>query len=477
MGFRGEALPSIAAVANVELVTCAEGEAGTYLRLEGGNIVSQKSQARARGTTITVRHLFRQVPARLKFLKTTSTENSHIANAVSQYALAYPEVAFALSVDGRQNLQTSGKGRLLDTVVDVYGVATAEKMLPVGGEKGWSGDGEAVIEVSGLAGSPEVGRAGRGHLSFFVNRRWVTSRLLAWAVEEAYHGLLMTGRHPVAVLNIKIPPQDIDVNIHPAKSEVKFQKETNVFRAVQRAVRQALTAQLAAPGVEETAAVYTAPPAGVNQLWARTGASRPALDMPEAAPPLIASLPVLRVVGQVMNAYIVAEGPDGLYIIDQHAAHERIRFEMVKKQREQRAIEVQGLLEPATFEVSPRQDEILKSCLGMLTDSGFSLEPFGARSYLVRAVPQLVGKEGWEAVLRELLDTLSGEAPQRREEEIIASVACHGAVKSGQSLSDAEMRELVRQLEQTDNPHTCPHGRPTIIHLSTERLERDFGRR
>jgi DNA mismatch repair protein MutL len=469
LGFRGEALPSIAAVADVEVVTCAEGDTGTYIRLEGGTVAAKKGQARARGTTVTVRGLFRKVPARLKFLKTASTENSHIANVVSQYALAYPEAAFALSLEGKQSLRTSGKGRLLDSVIDVYGVDTAGKMLEV------AGDGAALVEVSGLTGSPEVGRSGRGHLSFFVNRRWVTSRLLAWAVEEAYHGLLMTGRHPVAVINIVIPPEEVDVNIHPAKSEVKFRSETEVFRAVQKAVRQALVARMPVPGVAEPAAAYTPPPAAMTELWTRAETSGHAAA-PEAAPLLAAALPVLRVVGQVMNSYIVAEGPDGLYIIDQHAAHERIRFEMVKKQRAAREIEVQGLLEPSAFEVSPKQDEILGSCLGMLAESGFSLEPFGTRTYLVRAVPQMVGKEGWETVLREMLDALSGEAPERREERIVASIACHGAVLSGQALSLDEMRELVRQLEQTDNPHTCPHGRPTIIHLSSQRLERDFGR-
>jgi DNA mismatch repair protein MutL len=188
------------------------------------------------------------------------------------------------------------------------------------------------------------------------------------------------------------------------------------------------------------------------------------------------SLPVLRVVGQVMSRYIVAEGPDGLYLIDQHAAHERVRFDKLRRQREQRQPDVQGLLEPSTFEVTPRQDEILKSCYGELADFGFSLEPFGDRTYLVRTVPALVAGDDWPAMLRELLDALSGEARSRWEEKIIASIACHGAVKSGQALTDDEMRGLVRQLEQAANPHTCPHGRPTVIRLSTAQLEREFGR-
>jgi len=476
LGFRGEALPSIAAVAQVEMLTCAEGEtAGTYLGLEGGAITSRKSQARPRGATVTVRNLFRHVPARLKFLKSEATENSHIANVVSQYALSFPEVAFSLSVDGKEALRTSGRGRLLDSVIDVYGVAMASRMLEITNpDDEWQG-GEANIRVTGLVGAPELGRAGRGYLSFFVNRRWVNSRLLAFAVEEAYHGLLMTGRHPVAVVNISLPPSEVDVNIHPAKSEVKFQKEHEVFRAVQRAVRQALVLGMPVPKVEEVAAPYAAPPAGVQELWpSAESATHP--TPPEPPPPLLSSLPVLRVVGQVLHSYIVAEGPDGLYLIDQHAAHERIRFEKVKQQRAERGVGVQGLLAPAAFEVSPRQDEVLKSCLEELVGYGFSLEPFGVRAYLVRAVPALLGGGDWAGVLRELLETLSGEAKSRWEEKIVASIACHGAVRSGQVLSDDEMRSLVRQLEQSPNPHTCPHGRPTIIHLSTGQLEKGFGR-
>ncbi len=478
LGFRGEALPSIAAVANVEVVTCTETDAaGTFIRLEGGHVAGQQNQARSRGTTVTVRNLFRRVPARLKFLKSVPTENSHIANAVSQYALAFPEVGFSLSIDGKSTLRTAGRGKLLDSIIDVYGADLAGRMLPVSrSAEAWSGGGvDSPVQVTGMVGSPEVGRAGRGYLSFFVNRRWVSSRLLAYAVEEAYHGLLMTGRHPVAILNISLPPSEVDVNIHPAKSEVKFCNESEVFRAVQKAVRQALVAEMPVPRIEEVAAAYATPTA-----W---GEASSTLHMdvertpayPGAAPTLLESLPVLRVVGQVLNSYIVAEGPDGLYLIDQHAAHERIRFESVRRQRAQHDMEVQGLLEAATFEVTPRQEAILKACFEELAELGFSLEPFGDRTYLVRTVPGMVAGD-WPAMLRELLDALSGEARTNWEEKIVASIACHGAVRSGQALGDDEMRALVRQLEQTANPHTCPHGRPTIIHLSSAQLEKEFGR-
>jgi DNA mismatch repair protein MutL len=482
LGFRGEALPSIAAVAEVEVLTSAAGEAaGTFVSLDSGLVTARGSRARPRGTTMTVKNLFRRVPARLKFLKTGVTEGQHIAEVVSQYALAYPEVAFTLLADGREKLKTSGSGRLLDAIIDIYGAATASRMLEVGGDApGWSsGQAGPSVSAAGMVGAPGVARAGRGYLSFFVNRRWVNSRLLTYAVEEAYHGLLMTGKHPVAVLNITLPPSEVDVNIHPAKSEVKFRSESDVFRAVQRAVRQALVAQLPAPKIEEVAAPYAPARSPETALWGtgREGTGREAPSRPEGeAVSLLASLPMLRVVGQVMSGYIVAEGPDGIYLIDQHAAHERVRFEMVRRQRAERRPEVQGLLEPVTFEVTPRQDIVMRECIAGLAGFGFAIEPFGERTYLVRAMPALLAGDTWGIMLRELLDELAGEAASRWEERMLASIACHGAIKSGQVLTDDEMRALVRQLEKTANPHTCPHGRPTIVHLGRARLEREFGR-
>jgi DNA mismatch repair protein MutL len=480
LGFRGEALPSIAAAADVTMLTCFNGEtAGTFIGLEGGAVTGQRHQARVRGTTLTVRNLFKRVPARLKFLKSIPTESGHIASVVSQYALAFPEVAFSLIIDGKENLRTSGQGRLIDAIIDVYGAETASKMLPVAGEQStWrSGDGEASeIRVTGMVGSPELGRAGRGYLSFFVNRRWVNSRILSYAVEEAYRGLLMAGKHPMAVLDISLPPGEVDVNIHPAKSEVKFRSDGDVFRAVQRAVRQALVAQMPVPRIDEVAAPYRAKPSELQSQWNLPGSDVKTVPEPESAPRLLDSLPVLRVVGQVMNAYIVAEGPDGLYLVDQHAAHERVRYDKVIKQRRESRPEVQGLLEPVSLEVTPRQDAVMKSCLENLAEFGFVLEPFGERTYLVRSVPALVAGDDWPSMLREMLDALAGEAKSRWEDRMVASIACHGAIKAGQALSDEEMRELVRQLEQTASPHTCPHGRPTVIRLSSSQLEREFGR-
>jgi len=467
LGFRGEALPSITAVAQVDMTTCADGEkAGTHLSLKDGAIAERTAKGRSKGTTVSVLNLFRKIPARLKFLKSVATENSHIANVVSQYALAFPEVKFSLSLDGRMALRTPGSGKLLDSIAEVYGAEIAGNMIEVKSEA-------TTPRITGMVGLPKVSRSGRGYLSFFVNRRWVNSRMLARAVEEAYHGLLMVGRHPVAVINISLPAQDVDANIHPTKSEVKFANERAVFSAVYRAVRQALAEQTPVPHVEAASKpVFSSvvrEPASPTYVGA-------GVDLAHSPPTPVTALPVLRVLGQLDNSYIIAEGPDGLYLIDQHAAHERILFEKIERQRAQREIEVQGLLEPMPLETSPRQEAELWAHYQDLAEFGFAIEPFGGKTFLVRAVPAILNDKDWAGMLRELLDSLSEGDKSNWAEAVTNTMACHSAVRAGQALSDSEMRELVRQLEQSATPHTCPHGRPTMIHLSYGQLKKDFGR-
>ncbi len=467
LGFRGEALPSIAAVAQVELSTCAFGEqVGSYVLLEDGVVTRGGSCGRPQGTTVTVKNLFSKLPARLKFLKSQATEVSHIANVVSQYALAFPEVRFHLSIDARTSLVTPGSGKLLDTIVQVYGLEVAQNMLEIAHSSG-------PLKVTGMVGTPKASRSSRTHLSFFVNRRLVNSRLLSWAVEEAYHGLLMKGRHPIAVINLWLHPSEVDVNVHPTKLEVKFRNEHLVFSSLQRAVRQTLTYEMPVPRVEEEVSFksYFKPSqkVWVGEKGARSGYDFSTLPLPEV------NLPVLRLLGQIESSYLVAEGPDGLYLIDQHAAHERILFEQIKRQRDEKKVEIQGLLEPATFEVSPRENEALKLYSESLAEFGFAIEPFGSRTYLVRSIPALLSGGDWMGALRELLNSLLEEGEIEWWEKVAISLACHGAVKAGQVLSREEMLNLLLELERL-NIKTCPHGRPTMICFSSERLKREFGR-
>ncbi len=489
LGFRGEALPSIAAVAQVQMVTSVRGESGgTYLSLEDGNVLHHDPQARSQGTTITVQNLFRKIPARLKFLKSESSEAGRIADIVSQYALAYPEVRFTLTNESKTTLRSPGSGKLIDAVMAVYGLDIARQMLEVKGQEESPAAGKAPIIVSGLVGSPKIARSNRDYLSFFVNRRWVNNRMLAFAVEEAYHGLLMQGKHPIAVINITIPPQLIDVNVHPAKTEIKFQDERAVFAAVQRAVRAVLVQSAPVPQVEESRPGFITPSTPFSPVQPAMGLKtgpvahrgkvergsdeRSSVEESTPAPTPLISLPLLRVLGQLTRNYIVTEGPDGLYLIDQHAAHERIMLEKVRRQHESRKMEVQGLLQPATFEVDPRQAAVLNSHLGILSDFGFTIEPFGERTYLVRAIPAVLRERDWAAMLKESLDTLAADWA----ENLLNTLACHAAVRAGQVLSDTEMRELIQQLEQTALPNSCPHGRPTMVRITIQQLEREFGR-
>ena len=461
LGFRGEALPSIAAVAQVEVLTrTAEEGAGTWLYLENGQVVKKGIKGCPQGATLIVKNLFRRVPARLKFLKSTATEDSHIAELVSQYSLAFPEVRFTLVMNGRRVLQTSGKGSLRDALVEVYGLEVAQAMLEI------EARGEGFAKVSGFVSPPPISRTSRSYLSFFVNRRWVQSRLLARAVEKAYEGLLMSGRYPIVVLNISLSPEEVDVNVHPTKREVRFHKENALFTAVYEAVERELKRQKRMPELK----LYPVPSLETRQPL-QTGLS---ISPSEIAPP---SRLILRVLGQLASTYIIAEGEDGLYLIDQHAAHERVLYERALAQLSQRKVEVQGLLEPLTIELDARQKGLLDSQRGILAQFGFDIEPFGGRTYLVRAVPTMLGKEKIEEAVKEMVDNLGEEASStKREEKVAVSLACHSAVRAGQVLSPEETRELIRQLEETSSPRTCPHGRPTMIHLSSEQLGKQFGR-
>jgi DNA mismatch repair protein MutL len=469
LGFRGEALPAIAAVAEVEMASRPPGaEVGHWLRLEEGRPVARGQRGMAPGTVVTVWRLFARQPARRKFLRSPASEASLIAQVVSHYALAYPEVRFQLTLDGRTALTTPGSGSLRDAVAAVYGPQVALALLAVG----WQQEG---LRVEGLVGPPQLARASRAYQSFFVNRRWVQNRRLSFALEEAYQGLLPGGRHPMAVLDICLPPEAVDVNVHPTKAEVRFQDEQAVLSALARAVRAALLE--GAPVPRAPVAPTPPQPPMAEELAAPALWSAGAPPRPEAGPTPRRALPLLRVVGQVASLYIVAEGPDGMYLIDQHAAHERVLYEEVLARRQAGAPVAQGLLAPLPLELSPPQEALLRECWDDLSAHGFQVEPFGERGYLLRAVPYALKDEEPGAALLAVLDRLAQDRPPQGTDRVAAAVACHAAVRAGKALSLEEMRELVGRLEEAQVPHTCPHGRPTMLQLRAEELARGFGRR
>jgi DNA mismatch repair protein MutL len=329
------------------------------------------------------------------------------------------------------------------------------------------------LKISGYVGTPSLHRASGRYLTILINGRWVRDQLLAYAIREAYHTLLPKGRHPVAVVRVDLSPQEVDINVHPAKAEVRFRKSGEVFAAVQKAVRHTLKG---AP------IPIVAPP-----HWAaepRPPLSRPSpgqmaleVQRTEEVVPFkqTTKVPPLRVLGQLGRTYIIAEGPEGMYLIDQHAAHERVLYERLLSERTKMAVSSQGLLEPLTLDLDPEEAGILEEKLETLRSWGFDLEPFGGQTYLLRAVPAILKGGDLSQAVREMIDEASRQAG-RWEEEFVISLACHGAVRAGQTMSDGEMRELVRQLEETSSPRTCAHGRPTMIHLSAEQLQREFGR-
>lgn len=463
LGFRGEALPSIAAVADVEVLSAADSDgAGTYLRLTGGRCMDRQTRPRRQGTTITVRGLFRHVPGRLKFLRSSHAESGQISNVVVQYALAFPGVSFSLRCDGRSSVQTSGRGDLRDTVREVYGIEVARAMLDIDFDDGQT-------KVWGLASSPGLARSSRRHMSFFVNHRSVRSALLTRAAEGPYNGLLPEAQHPVLVAHLLLPANQIDVNVHPTKAELRFLAEQSVFAALQQAVMAALGG---APVRTPRSVSFPSPSPEQQTMWT-VGEKQPTFVDDTAG----GVLPVLRVLGQLSQTYVIAEGPEGLYLIDQHAAHERILYERITDQWSRREVEVQGLLQPVTVELSPREDHLLQELHERLHQFGFHMEQFGQRSYLLRAIPSAISRTTGADVVRTLLEDMESASRHLPWEKRIATcLACHGAVKAGQTLAHDEMRQLVQQLETTRQPRICPHGRPTIVHLSSQELEREFGR-
>ena len=491
LGFRGEALPTIAAVAAVSLVTrTPEDESGTRLDVAEGESVRRERQGASPGTSVAVGHLFRNFPARHKFLRSVASETSRIQALVTRFALAYPEVRFQLEVDGAQAFSSLGSGDLREALSAVYKLKIAEAMLELSPDHD-EGEGHPVI--GGMISPPSVDRANRSYISLFVNRRWVQSRTLGFALEQAYHGFLRERRYPLAVVNIAVAANEVDVNVHPAKSEVRFQRENQVFAALQQAVRNTLTAHspvpeigpvmMATPHVTARArgpAFWPVEPfasgQGPSPGHVRVAAVHP---QPSQSQPLVPkkALPALRVLGQVQKAYVAAEGPDGMYLIDQHAAHERVVFERVRAEAASRTAQVQSLLEPAVVELSPEQRELLEARQELISRMGLLVEPFGDSAYLLRGVPSLLDAGDPGQAFLDVLDTMAeGGGFESWEERAAYSIACHGAIRAGKTLSQQEMSELARQLEECQQPNTCPHGRPTMIHLSSSHLEREFGR-
>lgn len=497
LGFRGEALAAIASVSQLTIVTRLIGaRSGVKLILEGGHIVQRETIGAPQGTVISVENLFYNTPARLKFLKSITSEKRAIDEIITRVALAYPRVRFRLTHNGRETFKSPGSGELQDALLAVYGVEIGRQFLPL--KPTSTLDAPSPVKVTGFISPPSLHRSNRSHISLYVNGRWIKDQRLTYALIEAYHTFLPTGRFPLAALFIEIPYDEVDVNVHPMKTEVRFQNPSKLFKAVQTTVREtlldAVAVRTANSPFEQIVGnrwdgKHIEPRRDRSQDepldWGDWNTSQPEPNPQLSLEPRPAQsvggerLPIMRVIGQVRNSYIITEGPDGMFLIDQHAAHERIMFEQFMVQWKEKTVSSQQLVTGMPVQVRPDQVSLVEENSLLLAKLGFVVEPFGPQTFVVRSVPALLSKIDPSEALRAMIDDLEDDdAPMQTEvEEAMIKKACKTAsVKAGQTLSMAEMEALILQLEQCENPQTCPHGRPTLIHMSMGLLARQFGR-
>ncbi|MBZ5564659.1 MAG: DNA mismatch repair endonuclease MutL, partial [Acidobacteriia bacterium] len=547
LGFRGEALPSMAAVARLVLETRHASEnAGTRVEIVGGKLRDVKEVAWPAGSSVEVRDLFFNTPARRKFLKSESTELGHIATLVTHYALAHPEKSLRLTsltneilnvspvASHRERLYQVMGGQLLEQLVEISPVE--RRMVtsgpPESGEEAEAPAEPAVVRVMGFVSRPEVQKLNRNSIYFFVNRRLVRDRLILHAITDAYRNILPTNVFPVALIFLELPPTEVDVNVHPSKTEVRFRHSGFIHDLVRDSIRSTLLAarpvaafplpKASRPDSLEADAMEklgeeppllrgAAPPPLQRPAHRQQGgrdfqlsAPRPEpqpgrlpleVSLSAYAPPIVeggaASVPLvtagsgelpanLRPLGQVEESFIVATNPEGLWVVDQHAAHERVLFDRHLRLRKEKKVEGQRLLLPIIVELNPEQQVTFQDIAEELAENGFEVEPFGQRTIAVKAAPAEIPAEGVEHLMREILDGVGREARaislEALRNKIAASISCHAAIKVNMALERSKMEWLLRELARTECPMTCPHGRPVVLRYGMKELQKAFKR-
>jgi len=484
LGFRGEAVASIAAVSRLRITSRAASSDGAFaLAMEGGVTAGLAPASRAPGTTVEVRDLFFNLPARAKFLGTPRTEALHINRVVQRFALVLPQIGFVLVHDGREAFAAPRVTSLLDRVNQVYGVDVARGMIPVDGHRG-------DIRITGCISRPDLKRGNRRDQLFVVNGRLIGDRGLGYVLASAYRGLLRPGSFPIAMIRVDLPRERVDVNVHPRKEEVRFANVREVQDALGSALHQALSSPNRAIPVGVRAA-EPAPAAGVGApLLAQTGSRPLPLDLhhqladsrlaQEAGKVRVRS--DRRVVGQLHDTYLLVEAPEGLEIVDQHIAHERFLYERLKEEASDAGIVRQLFLLPARIELPFEAAAVLSGNLAALERVGVVLEEFGGGTFLLREYPQRLADEqtprGFQGVIEALVERLRDEADvgEGLYDRILRELACGAAIKAGERLALAEAQALVEQLLQCADPYSCPHGRPIVVKLDRADLDRKFGR-
>jgi len=523
LGFRGEALPSIASVSRFAIETAERDGDGTRVLVTAGQIAGVEECARRKGTSVSVRSLFFNVPARAKFLKSTATENRAIGDVVTTLALAQPHVAFTLDSGARETLALPATSTVGERIGGIWGADAADELIPVAHRDGR-------VALTGLVQRPHSSRPGGRKAYFFVNGRSFSDRYLARAVDRAYKTTIPQGVYPSFFLFVEVPDGDVDVNVHPAKAEVRFRDRVGVERALEEGVRAALAGLESTPSIGARAAESPSagddavprehryeirPGHGVGMVrepvrpWGtppgaspgnESGAATTAVDPVEAQMALFvtgggggapaaepARTPVAELIGpaammwQVHNTYILAETRQGLILVDQHSAHERVLFEEIIHGFDTGELASQRLLFPITLRLSPAEYAIVEQVRGVLERAGFEVEPFGGRAIIVHSVPNPHPYFDAERCLREMIAELTGGSPlvdsaRTQHQRIALTMACKGAIKAGQKLTQREMTELFDRLFATELPYHDIHGRPTVIQLSLAELHRRFGR-
>ncbi|VVB87480.1 DNA mismatch repair protein MutL [uncultured archaeon] len=480
MGFRGEALSSITAVAKVEIITKTKEElAGTKVVIHGGRLVGISDTGAPNGTSVTVQELFFNTPARKKYLKSDTTELAHITDVVTRNALGHNSISFTLLHNGHETLRSPASG-LSDTILHIYGQEVAKAMLPVN-------SASLFAAVTGFVSKPEVTRGNPDSQSFFINDRSVTSRSISFAVREGYGNLIPKGRFPVAVLKISVDTGEVDVNVHPTKNQVRLSHEREISDAVTLAVRNALLnknlipdvrvpeqtllyekATESPPLVRETGSVFKFPAKDTERRLRQTEKYTETEKT---------RMPDVKILGQVDSVYVIAETKDGLMIIDQHAAHERILFEQV---RDSRRTDSQELIVPISLELDSREKVLMKECIPQLEEFGFRISEFVPSAFAITAVPNVLGRLEDPSLVHDIITDLLRDEKVKNDtgifERVTKSIACRGAIKAGADCSPDQMESLVRQLFLTGNPYTCPHGRPTMVSFNRQELDKLFKR-
>ena len=485
MGFRGEALSSISAIANVEIITKTKDElSGTKVIIQGGKLVSIAEIGASDGTTIVVNDLFYNTPVRKKYLKSDTVELTHIIDIVSRIALGHNNISFSLFNNGKELLR-SPAAELHDTIIHIYGQEIARAMLQVDLES-------AIVRITGFISRPSLMRASLDFQSFYINDRNINSRAIGFALRDGYGTLVPRGRFPIAVLKIYVDPHEVDVNVHPTKNQVRLGHEREISDMVTQAVKNALMHKDLIPDIKipmQQSLLYETPAAGSFHVKETVTDFRPSakdterrlrrseragLEMENIQ---IIEMPDVNVLGQVDSIYIIARTKNGLMIIDQHAAHERVFFELV---RESKRDDSQELIVPINIELDPREKILMKDTIPYLEEFGFRISEFGPDSFAVTAVPIVLGRLEDPRMVHDIISDILSEGKIKEEtgifERVTKSIACRSAIKAGADCSSSQMENLIKQLFMTRNPYTCPHGRPTMVSFNRQELDKLFRR-